>query len=446
MKEREIVDRLIECGLEDKEARTYLSLLMGGVAKASEVAKRAGFSRMDAYNSLKKLQNHGLVEATMEKPMKFVPRPVEEALGLLIKEKELEIMRINDTKETLGQYVKLSQVDSEVEHRFRIIKERKNIQMQVETMVEGADHEVNLLVTQEALIRSKAAGLFNTLQKRQPAGLKVRVLTQVNEPNLRQVKALAADHDIRHFDIPSFNLLVIDDKEVMLSVSLDDRRGSSGSDDTALWMNSPDFIQAQGNFFDHLWENAVPAQDRVTELETGLVLTPLKLQLGHGSMYKRLRDLIESRERGKTPRGEKRAPFSYTLEDFGIETTNLLRVVGNRIGHEIANQMEAETYPALWDEMGVIWQELKFGKLLVTQEADGFSFTVQDAANCDSPEMMGTLLCQLDKGILEGVVSAKLGLECSMEKQCCRATGEKECRYQIKATSSGASKPLTVEV
>lgn len=446
MKEREIIDLLKECGLEDKEARTYLGLLMGGIAKASEVAKRAGFSRMDAYNSLKKLQNHGLVEATMEKPMKFVPRPVEEALGLLIKEKELEIQRINDTKQTLGQYVKLSQVDSEVEHRFRIIKERKNIQMQVETMVEAADQEVHLLVTQEALVRSKAAGLFNTMHKRQPAGLKVRILTQINEPNLRQTKLLVGDHDLRHFDIPNFNLLVIDNKEVLLSVSLDDRRGSSGSDDTALWMNSPDFIQAQRNFFDHLWETALPAQDRITELETGLMLQPLKLQLGHGSMYQRLRDLIEDREHEKVPAGETKAPFRYSLEDFGIETTNLLRVVGNRIGQEIANQLEAETPPALWEEMGVLWQELRFGKLEVTEDEEGYSFMVQDAANCDTPDMLGSLLCQLDKAILEGVVSVKLGLECSMEKQCCRATGEKECRYEIKAKTNGHAPPLTVKM
>ena len=446
MKESEIIERLKECGLEDKEARTYLSLLMGGIAKASEVAKRAGFSRMDAYNSLKKLQNHGLVEATMEKPMKFVPRPVEEALGLLIKEKELEIQRIDDTKKTLGQYVKLSQVESEVEHRFRIIKERKNIQMQVESMVEAADHEVRLLVTQEALIRSKAAGLFNTLKKRQPAGLTVRVMTQINEPNLRQAKILAEDHDITHFEIPNFNLLVIDDREVLLSVSLDDRRGSSGTDDTALWMNSPDFIHAQRNFFEHLWDNGVPAADRITELETGLGLKPLKLELGHGSMYQRLRDIIEERERGKLPAGNDKEPFRYSLEDFGIDTTNMLRIVGNRIGREIANQMEAETLSDLWDEMGPLWEELKFGKLIVKEEDDGVTFTVQDAANCDTPEMMGTLLCQLDKGILEGVVGVKLGLECSLEKQCCRATGEKECRYEIRAKGADPSEPLAVQV
>jgi len=296
MKESEIVERLTECGLEDKEARTYLSLLIGGVAKASEVAKRANFSRMDAYNSLKKLQNQGLVEATMEKPMRFVPKPVEDALEILIKEKEIEIRRIKDSKATLNQFIKLSQVKVEIEPRFRILKERKNVHLQIEAMVEAADHEVLLLVTQEGLIRCKASGCFATLKKRQPAGLDVRVLTQINHPNLRQAKTLAADHDIRHFNIPNFSMLIVDGAEVLISVATDDRRASRGIEDTALWMNSPDFISAQQGFFDHLWENAALARDRIVELETGLVMKPLKLELTGGSMYQRLREIIKERQ------------------------------------------------------------------------------------------------------------------------------------------------------
>ena len=67
----DIIERLIEGGLEEKYARIILALCGQAPMKASEIGKRMGLSRMDAYNSLKKLQEKGLVKATLDKPIRF---------------------------------------------------------------------------------------------------------------------------------------------------------------------------------------------------------------------------------------------------------------------------------------------------------------------------------------------------------------------------------------
>ena len=52
----DIIARLVECGLEAKRAQIVMDLATHPPSKASEVGKRIGISRMDAYNSLRKMQ------------------------------------------------------------------------------------------------------------------------------------------------------------------------------------------------------------------------------------------------------------------------------------------------------------------------------------------------------------------------------------------------------
>ena len=56
----DIIERLIEGGLEEKYARIILALCGQPPMKASEIGKLVSISRMDAYNSLKKLKEMGL--------------------------------------------------------------------------------------------------------------------------------------------------------------------------------------------------------------------------------------------------------------------------------------------------------------------------------------------------------------------------------------------------
>ena len=53
----DIIERLIEGGLEEKYARIILALCGQAPMKASEIGKLVSISRMDAYNSLKLERN-----------------------------------------------------------------------------------------------------------------------------------------------------------------------------------------------------------------------------------------------------------------------------------------------------------------------------------------------------------------------------------------------------
>ena len=55
----DIIARLVECGLDEKHATIVMDLATHPPSKASEVGKRIGISRMDAYNALKKNARYG---------------------------------------------------------------------------------------------------------------------------------------------------------------------------------------------------------------------------------------------------------------------------------------------------------------------------------------------------------------------------------------------------
>ena len=55
----DIIARLVECGLDEKHATIVMDLATHPPSKASEVGKRIGISRMDAYNTLKKNARYG---------------------------------------------------------------------------------------------------------------------------------------------------------------------------------------------------------------------------------------------------------------------------------------------------------------------------------------------------------------------------------------------------
>ena len=72
-------------GLSDIEARVLISLADIGPVRVSALARKLGVNRMRVYRILRKLQERGLVDSILGRPVKFVAIPIDEALDLLIK-------------------------------------------------------------------------------------------------------------------------------------------------------------------------------------------------------------------------------------------------------------------------------------------------------------------------------------------------------------------------
>ena len=88
------VQVLQDAGLSQREADSVLILSATNQMRASELAKELGTTRLDAYNSLSRLQEMGIVSVSAERPMKFSCDKIDKIVQLLF---EMQIQEIKRT-------------------------------------------------------------------------------------------------------------------------------------------------------------------------------------------------------------------------------------------------------------------------------------------------------------------------------------------------------------
>jgi sugar-specific transcriptional regulator TrmB len=100
-----MLDKLIDFGLSEKEAKVYLALLELGSGSVSEIARRARVTRTNTYHLLNALQSYGLVSSSENKAAKSVfSAEKPERLIYMMREKMNEAeRRYADVKELMPQ-------------------------------------------------------------------------------------------------------------------------------------------------------------------------------------------------------------------------------------------------------------------------------------------------------------------------------------------------------
>ena len=99
-------DLLIDSGLNEREVRSIMILGSNPKMKASELAKELSTTRLDAYNSLSRLQEMGIVTVTADRPMLFSSLNVYQAIEHIIDMRSQQLNRITEGYENLSKNVK----------------------------------------------------------------------------------------------------------------------------------------------------------------------------------------------------------------------------------------------------------------------------------------------------------------------------------------------------
>ena len=89
-------DLLLESGLTQREVRSIMVLGQNQNMRASELAKELDTTRLDAYNSLSRLQEMGIVTATADRPMRFSSLRIDEALAHIIEMRKTQLERLEE--------------------------------------------------------------------------------------------------------------------------------------------------------------------------------------------------------------------------------------------------------------------------------------------------------------------------------------------------------------
>jgi sugar-specific transcriptional regulator TrmB len=281
MGEESIKQMLKDFGLTDTEAELYLYLSRHGALKGTEIAKQVKKDKAQVYHVLRSIQAKGLVELTLEAPVRFIPVPFENVMESAISAKRAEAECIESTKKELLRYWKdIDKGKSEIlSERFTVIEGRGHIHPRLKQMVENTKSQLSIISTVASLLRTDRFGLLNSaFVHAANTNVKFRFITELSKDNIRSVKALIEgapkrkgfEGRIAELGLGSISrMLIRDNSEVAFFIGKVSDKNEQDTEDLCLWTNCNSIVNSFKAVFDDLWNTSVDIQDKIAEIETG---------------------------------------------------------------------------------------------------------------------------------------------------------------------------------
>ena len=272
---------LKDFGLTETEAKVYLFLAKHDALKGTQIAKQIKKDKAQVYRILKSLQAKGLVESTLEVPVRFVPVPFEKVVESTIKAKHEEAERIENARKDLIENWKsiTKHVPEILQEKLVIIEGRHKIYSKMLDMVNETKNQFSASIL-PALPRADQFGIIDAAVHH-PTKYKVqfRFLADLNEQNLNldevlikripsrgvNLKLSTPDLDLK----PCPMMVIRDEEEAIFFMKSEADPLNPEHNNTCLWTNSKSLVLAFLAIFDERWSKATDIQNKIEEIKTG---------------------------------------------------------------------------------------------------------------------------------------------------------------------------------
>ena len=132
------------------------------------------------------------------------------------------------------------------------------------------------------------------------------------------------------------------------------------------------------------------------------------MKLGEGSFYERMRKIIGKDSGSRFTNLVSRRPGEPTtlglsaasLRELGIDMSDILRVVGQRIGQELALELRDENEDeTFWYQLKLKWSDLGMGEMSIDAMPPNIVSVVDSHLQERNPRL-DSVLCHMDEGVL----------------------------------------------
>ncbi len=248
---------LIQLGLSPNQAKIYLNLLILGKSTGRELANETHLARQEIYRIIQELENTGLVEKIISNPTEFQAVPIQVCISILMTKKTQEMEQVKHRIQSL--IVDFSSVNTEStrgkrDYRFLLIPPKKLANETRERMVSKSKKKIDLITSSKRF--SQGVSHFFEAYIR---SLKRNVISRVlvigkEETELSYTKKVKkfekfSNFSIRFISEHKTNILIVDDKEAIITLVPDSDLGSS----PVFWTDHPELIALYSAYFDTVW-------------------------------------------------------------------------------------------------------------------------------------------------------------------------------------------------
>ncbi len=270
----EIVDQLIEYGLSNNEAKVVTFLAKRGAERASVAARALRLNRTETYRTLRNLQRRGLVEASLEQPVRFQAAPFSRCLEILLTERKNKLATLEERTAVLERSFETLNVETGAPafERFQVLEGRARIGQRLLFMCENSKLQIDLIMGSSDLAGSSGHAVLETLAMLAKRGRKIRIITNIGSGAVRFVELFQTLIAFRHLDLtqrPVVRVSIIDDTEALFEIGSSEDTDGRGSEQVALWISSRPFVRSLRAYFNETWSGATPALARLETIKTG---------------------------------------------------------------------------------------------------------------------------------------------------------------------------------
>ena len=424
------VELFEEAGLTDREARSLVLLSSSKELKASDLAKKLGTNRLDAYNSLSRLTQIGLVNVTADRPMKFSCSSLPVLFKKLIKDQKSRIDRSTKAFENIMSGATDDALENDSQQgdsnaKFAVLKGRDHVQKKIGELANEADGQLVLFLGRYGILHMCRSPSIEEVNSAAERGVIIKVLAQLDRRTLKFFDQLHESIEIRHSDEVNSLGVLKDQTDVIQFLFVEQNPVGRGREDAALVVSSEVFAASHYEFMMAIWSRAVDFSSAKKRFTEERIVDPLRLTVGEGSFLEQFREALGFS--GELP--DEDTPFNpdtflassneinqarvalqdgtvFSLHQLGIDIKTMLRQVGHRIGEELAFSLrKIEGHVEFLSELMDWWEYAGLGEL----EYDTVPF-FHIKVNLTHPpvEKADVLpLWELDDGIIEGALRSR---------------------------------------
>ncbi|MBI4394362.1 MAG: hypothetical protein HY556_11315 [Euryarchaeota archaeon] len=230
------LDKMLEYGLSEYEARTYLALLDLGVATARDIANLSRVPRTKIYSILDDLHQKQLTEIIPERPKKYEVVPFDEYLRSFERQYKAKLRQIEEDKKLISaQLSHQAPVSLDRAGSFNVLKGRKNVVNRKYEMIARAKAEILELGSEYTALRMSY--YMPILREKAEGSVDVRFLCPVSNVNVDTLTEFSHFGSVRHYaeKTPGSATLIVDDAEVLICHYVPDDEHLFKGEDVAIW-------------------------------------------------------------------------------------------------------------------------------------------------------------------------------------------------------------------
>jgi sugar-specific transcriptional regulator TrmB len=257
MSSDENTDLLLGLGLTLNQAKIYLAILKLEKTTAGQIARFSKVRREDVYRILPTLEEMGLIERLLGKPIEIRATPISDALSFLVaEEKNKSDDRLTGMR---NKVQRLSDKDWKQplpgeESIYILILEKKSILAKTAELIRNSRKEMALIADKARIIPTLSQFSVECRQAIKK-GTQIRLIFEGDKTDglLKEKVNKLIDGTSVHikFNPESLNHFIMsDDKEALITTNRESGLGESPS----LWTNNRNLIGILRNSFESDWE------------------------------------------------------------------------------------------------------------------------------------------------------------------------------------------------